>query len=182
MPSIEERKMASLWQHCKIVEIDESGKLKFNSAKLSMLLKSINSDKPTDNPVIMIAVVGPPRSGKSFFTNLILHYLKKSGKIGWMNDLLRGSPLTGFEFGRGESSVMTSSYLCPDSDSSGIYAYPELLNVDENVKLTGLMLHVHFNSAASWERDRDRFHAFLSIACSHLLEIQEGNDQVCNKY
>lgn len=176
MSSNEERNMAKMHEPCKIVEVDEGGKLKFDSSKLSMLLNSKNSEKPSDTPIVMIAVIGPPRSGKSFFTNLILRYLKKSGKIGWLDDLSKDA-LTGFEFGHGEDSVETSSYLSPDSNSSGIYAYPELLQVDDKGELY-LLLHVHFISDASWKRDKDLFHYFLCMTCSLLVEIQETKDQV----
>lgn len=174
--------LEQLWKYCKIIECGENGELVFLADNLNMFLSKIGGNYDTNLPIAAISVVGPPKTGKSVFANLVVKYLKENGNVTWMNDLEDGTRLTGFEYGHGLNTV-TYDCLSPDSNSSGIYIYPEFFeNPDSpNIKFLILVLHIHIIGRVSWKGEHDAIHLLLSLLCSHIIEIQrvKGVNQAC---
>ncbi|KAL1445250.1 hypothetical protein MTO96_029276, partial [Rhipicephalus appendiculatus] len=75
-------------------------------------LKQLLQDKRfKDKPVVVIAVVGAFRTGKSFLLCFMLRYLRKLGTADWLGD--PDAPLEGFDW-RGGSEPLTSGILVWD--------------------------------------------------------------------
>lgn len=56
-------------------------------------------DRVKDKPVVVVAVVGTFRKGKSFLLSFLLRYLRNSGRDGWLGD--PDAPLEGFDWSGG---------------------------------------------------------------------------------
>lgn len=172
-----------LWKYSKVVERDEStGKLNLKLENMMKIVSSVPAECRT-LPVVLLAVIGPNQSGKSFCSNLILERLRKpdgqSDTIGWMNDLtLHGQPLTGFAYGNGATSV-TEGCRIPDEYSSGIYMWPEPFRVTvlKEERLVWV-LDTHYTKDDGWKGVLDSLQSLLCIMCSRLVEISNGSKLV----
>lgn len=161
------------WEHYKIVERKESGYLDLNEENLKECVGSIKKDLQ----VVLLAVIGPPASGASFYTNLIMENLEAEGKSGWMFKFTKqGNPLTGFAYGQ-DGSRVTNGCREPDTCSSGIYmrTHPFLVN---NQQQQVYILHVDYTPFDEWRGPLDSLHVLLTSICSVLVEIKRGEEKV----
>ncbi|KAL1479262.1 hypothetical protein MTO96_051995, partial [Rhipicephalus appendiculatus] len=76
------------------LELDEHG-----------LARLLLDDRVKDNPVVVIAVAGAFRKGKSFLLCFLLRYLRNIGRADWLGD--PDAPLEGFKWQAGSQRQTT---------------------------------------------------------------------------
>ncbi|KAL1477853.1 hypothetical protein MTO96_035422, partial [Rhipicephalus appendiculatus] len=91
-------------QPLKILNVDGRS-LELEEHSLARLLLD---ERVKDKPVVVIAVVGAFRKGKSFLLCFLLRYLRNMGRADWLGD--PDAPLEGFEW-RGGSERQTTGIL-----------------------------------------------------------------------
>jgi len=80
------------------------------------------------NQIVILSIAGPPSSGKSFFMNLLLQYLRCGCCGEWLNGFANTrEPLRGF---------VTRDTFPNNIDfiNEGIYMWPELLTVQSSIE------------------------------------------------
>jgi len=123
------------------------------------------------NGVVILSVVGPRESGKSFLLNLLLKYLRAKGKGNWLNDLTKKKePLRGF---------FTKDWNISNStDLGGVYLWPERLTVqtsyDEQTQADAkevpvILLDTVFERNTTDEERRELMDVFLCMISSKVI-------------
>jgi len=143
------------------IEIDDVG-----VGRVTQQLRSSFSDG-----VVILSVVGPRESGKSFLLNLLLKYLRAKGKGNWLNDLTKKKePLRGFVTKDRNSSNST--------DLGGVYLWPESLTVqtskDEQTQTDSrevpvILLDTIFEHDTTDEERRELMDVFLCMISSKVI-------------
>ncbi|CAL8069439.1 unnamed protein product [Orchesella dallaii] len=172
-----DQRSCHLRKHSKIVSYS-GGNFTLHHENLAMLGNSMEAAK--FDPVALISVIGPAESGKSLYTNLLIHYFEHRGAGAWITNLslerskaLNIVPLLGFSYG----NIHAHNIISPYSDS-GIYLWPEAFRVSNyNGNIIVWVLNVHLT-----EHDRadetivELFNVLLTLLSSKIVEIKWKND------
>jgi hypothetical protein len=98
-----------------------NGLLQINENELKLILNQANAS--FTSKLVILSIIGKPRSGKSFLLNMILQYLKSNCDGAWMNKLTKRDqpqPLEGFSWqDRPHLGVL----------EPGVYAWPEIFHI-----------------------------------------------------
>jgi len=87
------------------------------------------------NQFVILSIAGPPSSGKSFFMNLLLQYLRRGGSGDWLNDFTnKREPLRGFV----TRDTLTNN---AEFEYEGVYMWPELLTVQSSIEAESQVNH-----------------------------------------
>ncbi|XP_070383439.1 atlastin-3-like isoform X2 [Dermacentor albipictus] len=141
-------------QPLRILDVDERCLVLDEHALASVLL----ADHVKDKPVVVIAVVGTFRKGKSFLLCFLLRYLRNLGRADWLGD--PNAPLRGFEWCGGS-----------DRNTKGIVIWSEvfLVKTSRGEELAVLLMDTQgtFDCQSSNKIHRDIF--ALSAMISSVL-------------
>ncbi|XP_072141161.1 atlastin-1-like isoform X2 [Dermacentor andersoni] len=141
-------------QPLRILDVDGRGLVLDEHALARVLL----ADHVKDKPVVVIAIAGVFRKGKSFLLCFLLRYLRNLGRADWLGD--PNAPLDGFEW-RGGS----------DRHTKGIVIWSEafLVKTSRGEELAVLLMDTQgtFDCESSNEIHRDIF--ALSAMISSVL-------------
>ncbi|ODM88817.1 78 kDa glucose-regulated protein, partial [Orchesella cincta] len=150
-----------------------------NEKVLEELLFPFKNRKVTTRLAIL-SFTGPPQSGKSFYTNLLSHYLD-SKSFEWLTELSNQKatdtkPLQGFHFG----AVTGTEYVVSDTSESGIYVWPKLFSLKTySGNLAVCILHQHQSPTDRAEQPNIhlKFNYLLHTICSRIIEIRQHEDK-----
>lgn len=164
----ERQTFSQQWACCRIVEQMENGDLYFLSQNFKELAKKVGLEKKKDKRVLLLSVVGPHQSGKSFISNLLFGYLKSERK----QLVMMSSGVKGFSFGNCKD---LENCIFPSEKNPGCYLWPELVSVKEprtGEEIFVWILHVHYpNTYFGEERSIETLNVLAHFASSSMIDI-----------